>query len=185
MATEHSCPHCGGAFRIAEDSPEPEYLCPHCGGRVIVGAPAPAPAAPATGAVLKRACPACGVRYASDRRRCPGCGAGYRESKIVRDEIREGRHRNGFEMERAGVNLGVLGGLLMIGLAAAWFFVGLAAGWIFFYPPILAAIGLFALLKGLFTGNLAGGRARRVRTRSARRPRGPRERGRSRGSRSR
>lgn len=176
MASDHSCPHCDGEFRIVESAPEPEYLCPHCGGRVVLGAPAPAAAAPAGGIVLKRACPACGVRYPTDVQHCPECGAGYREAKLVKEEIREGRHRGSFDLERRGVNMGVLGGLLMIGIAAAWFFAGLAAGIIFFYPPILALIGVFALFRGLFTGNLAGARPRRVRTRSARTPRGRRGR---------
>jgi hypothetical protein len=50
----------------------------------------------------------------------------------------------------------MLGGLAMMAIALVWFFGGLAAGVIFFYPPILFVIGLVGLLRGLFTGNLAG-----------------------------
>ncbi len=64
-------------------------------------------------------------------------------------------------MERGGISMGVVGGLLMMGLAVIWFVVGLAYGWIFFYPPILFLIGLFAFFKGLITGNIAGRRRRR------------------------
>jgi len=66
--------------------------------------------------------------------------------------------RDSFALEKKGVDMGVVGGLLMMGGAAAWFFIGLAGGYIFFYPPVLFVIGIFALLKGLFTGNVAGKR---------------------------
>ncbi len=46
------------------------------------------------------------------------------------------------------VNAGVVGGLLMMGIAAAWFFIALAAGRIFFYPPILFVIGFISMIKG-------------------------------------
>lgn len=66
-----------------------------------------------------------------------------------------------FAPEKAGLRAGVVGGLLMMALAAVWFFGGLAVGYIFFYPPILFIVGLVGLLKGIFDGNLAGGRHRR------------------------
>lgn len=47
------------------------------------------------------------------------------------------------------VNSGVLGGLLMMVIAAVWFFLGLAANRIFFYPPVLFVIGFISILKGL------------------------------------
>jgi hypothetical protein len=47
------------------------------------------------------------------------------------------------------VNSGVVGGLLMLIIAAIWFGVGYSAGRIFFYPPILAIIGLVSIVKGL------------------------------------
>lgn len=61
-----------------------------------------------------------------------------------------------FAPEKRGVEKGVIGGIVMIGIAVVWFFVGLEAGYIFFYPPILFLIGVYALLKGLFTGNFSG-----------------------------
>jgi hypothetical protein len=51
------------------------------------------------------------------------------------------------------MNAGVIGGLLMILIAVVWFVVGLAGGIIFFYPPVLAVIGLIAIAKGLSGGN--------------------------------
>ena len=61
-----------------------------------------------------------------------------------------------FGPEKKGISKGAAGGLAMMAIAVVWFVVGYAAGVIFFYPPILFAIGVFALLKGLATGNLAG-----------------------------
>jgi hypothetical protein len=49
-------------------------------------------------------------------------------------------------------NSGVVGGLLMILIAVVWFVVGLMGGYIFFYPPILAVIGIIAIIKGCVNG---------------------------------
>ena len=61
-----------------------------------------------------------------------------------------------FAPEKAGVKKGVLGGVIMMVIAAVWFFGGLAGGYIFYYPPILFVIGLYALVKGIMDGNVAG-----------------------------
>jgi len=61
-----------------------------------------------------------------------------------------------FAPEKAGIKKGVIGGLIMIGIATVWFIGGLSIGLIFFYPPILFLIGIYALLKGLVTGNVNG-----------------------------
>ncbi|MBN8577820.1 MAG: hypothetical protein J0L66_12815 [Cytophagales bacterium] len=61
-----------------------------------------------------------------------------------------------FAPEKAGIKKGVLGGVVMMVIAAVWFFGGLAAGYIFYYPPILFVIGLYAFIKGLIDGNVAG-----------------------------
>ena len=45
----------------------------------------------------------------------------------------------------------------MITMVNTSFVAGWAAGYIYFYPPILFVIGLFAMIYGLATGNLAGG----------------------------
>lgn len=49
------------------------------------------------------------------------------------------------------VNSGMIGGLLMMIIAAVWFGVGYWGGRIFFHPPIQFIIGLFSLLEGLFS----------------------------------
>jgi hypothetical protein len=61
-----------------------------------------------------------------------------------------------FAAEKKGFSMGMLGGLLMMAIAAVWFFVGMAAGYIYFYPPILFVMGIVALIKGMADGNVAG-----------------------------
>lgn len=61
-----------------------------------------------------------------------------------------------FGPEKAGIQAGVLGGLLMMGGATVWFVLGLMCDRIFFYPPILFVIGVIALIRGIITGNIAG-----------------------------
>ena len=61
-----------------------------------------------------------------------------------------------FTPEQKGIDNGMAGGIAMMVIAAVWFGAGYLAGVIFFYPPILFLIGVFAFLKGLFTGNVAG-----------------------------
>ena len=63
-----------------------------------------------------------------------------------------------FAPERRGISAGMVGGIIMMVIAVVWFVLGWMAGIIFIYPPILFVIGLFAFFKGLFTGNVAGGR---------------------------
>jgi len=70
-----------------------------------------------------------------------------------RREISSRAPRVAFEEGWFGsMNAGVVGGVLMILIAVIWFVAGLAGGIIFFYPPILAAIGLIAIVKGLMGG---------------------------------
>ena len=51
------------------------------------------------------------------------------------------------------VNSGVIGGLLMVVIAIAWFGAGLAADRILIYPPFLLVIGCISAIKGLFGGS--------------------------------
>ncbi len=184
MATPVVCPTCRQSFTVTDSTPGTEYDCPHCSrrmrlaGGVTNAAPPPPPrgnGAPARKQkfVLERTCPACGARYPTNEPRCPHCGAGYREARIRRDN--PDQDPEFFGPEKRGISAGVVGGLVMITIAVVWFLGGLAVGIIFFYPPILAAIGIYALIKGLVTGNVLGERnrsrgRRRGRSRSARTP---------------
>jgi hypothetical protein len=51
-------------------------------------------------------------------------------------------------VEGSVFNGGVLGGVVAMMVAVAWFLAGLANDVIFFYPPILFVIGLGAFFKG-------------------------------------
>lgn len=61
-----------------------------------------------------------------------------------------------FGPEKTAFEYGVVGGIAMMVIAVVWFVGGLMCDYIFFYPPVLFIIGLFALIKGLATGNFAG-----------------------------
>ena len=171
------CPHCGRRFSMVEVS-GPSVPCPGCGESVSAGpqagapikraepkptAPTGQPAAAAPGAAparktisLKKTCPACGTQFPGDDSKCPQCGASYKAAKIQRDD--PDADGGAFAPEKKGIQSGVIGGIAMIAIAAIWFFGGLAAGYIFYYPPILALIGIYAVIKGLATGNLSGGK---------------------------
>ena len=58
----------------------------------------------------------------------------------------------------------------MILIAVVWFVAGYIAGYIYFYPPILAAIGVYGVVKGIADGNFAGRRTQRGAINAARRP---------------
>ncbi len=161
------CRSCGESVDVA--APGPATTLPSSSeGDVIVrarmpGGGDPSPAASASGAPptasrgLQRTCPKCSERFPAARgTRCPACGTDGRE---VREAVeRERLHGDGWAPERAGLNAGVLGGITMLAIACIWFFAGYQAGTIFFYPPVLALLGIFGIVKGLSEGNLAGER---------------------------
>jgi hypothetical protein len=105
---------------------------------------------------LQRSCPRCGAQLPTGRSRCPDCGVSYRAARAEREGEREAV--DSFAPEKAGIQAGVAGGLIMIVIAAVWFFVGYSSGRIFIYPPILAALGVFAIVKGLLDRNFTGER---------------------------
>ena len=94
------------------------------------------------------------------------CDCGYDfESKSVKDsylsakeqeQIRESQNGDLYTAAKIGINKGVLGGIMMMAVAAIWFIAGYQAGVFFYYPPIIFAIGIYAFLKGIYTGNISG-----------------------------
>ena len=173
------CPGCGKAMQIEEAHRGMDVSCPWC--RQVIRVPAqrtpPPPARPPApgrgqapsrqrkGAAILRTCPNCGSKLPSGKSRCVECGVSYRAAMDARQDELSGD--DGFAPERAAVGAGVLGGVILIVIAGVWFYFGYQAGRIFFYPPVLALIGVFAIGKGIADGNLAGGGGRR------RSPRGP------------
>ena len=111
-------------------------------------------------------CSECGEHNETDAQFCIECGNHFTESQLnatstpgskppvlVEQKTEDGGF---FSLEKKGINMGVKGGILMIIIAVVWFFGALAAGWIFYYPPILGVIGVYAVIKGLATGNIQG-----------------------------
>jgi hypothetical protein len=80
-------------------------------------------------------------------------------AKIARRE--RARDNDGFAMERKAIGMGVIGGILLMVVAAVWFFLGLAAGRVFIYPPILFCMGIYAIITGIYDGVTGKGKARR------------------------
>ncbi len=109
---------------------------------------------------LTRACPACGKRFPVSEPACPSCGAKYTVAARAAARAADDPLR----LERSMLNTGVVGGAALIILAAVWFFIGLQAGYVFFYPPILAAVGIGAIVKSV-TATRPRSYGRRIRTR--------------------
>jgi hypothetical protein len=181
-----SCPACRKKLRLAAKALGKKAKCPACQTVIQIPATAPGsavapavapPAAPAVAkAVVPRAtAPASPVfepttwsdselfdvapsRAATPAETTfPDLGAGS-PAKI---KYPKPAQRGSFRAEKKGIDNGVLGGLGMIAGAVIWFVVGWACGYIFFYPPILLLIGVFAVVKGLMTGNITGRKRRR------------------------
>jgi len=112
-------------------------------------------------AELRRTCPNCGERYRTSKHKCPECGAGYRSTLWKQESERES---DSSDLAPMGVGLqgDVAGGVVMIGVAAVWFWVGYERDYTQQYAPLLAAIGVLAVLKGLRDAKGVGrGRRRR------------------------
>lgn len=71
-------------------------------------------------------------------------------------QAKEDEDTGTFSPEKKAIQKGVLGGLGMMAIAVIWFVVGWMSGYIYFYPPILFAIGIYALIKGIRNGNISG-----------------------------
>lgn len=154
---EAKCPGCGNRIQIAEEHRGTTVECPWCRKHLRVpAAPAPKPAqAPAPARAPARAptrAPTRGPVRAPVRR----SGAALQRARQSQRE-----DHDAFALERSAFNAGVVGGIALIVVAGVWFYLGYKAGYIFFYPPILAVIGLAAIVNGL----AGGGRRRRSRRR--------------------
>lgn len=132
MPPEVTCPSCEDAVDAPAELAGTEVFCPTCGGRMRLPEQFGRGGAPGA----------------------PGSG----RSPTANLQRRRAREPDHWAPERAAFNMGMLGGLGMMAIAAVWFFVGLAAGIIYFYPPLLFLIGLVGLANGAMQGNVAGRR---------------------------
>jgi hypothetical protein len=176
MAIRLQCPVCRVNLLCPDDKAGKQGKCSSCGSSFTVpgGAEAPTPAASSAPAAFSR--PATPSTLAAPSRPVtPSAPANLAELSALMKETgaapRADRNYDvpglapntggAFAPEKKGISMGVVGGIIMIAIAVVWFVVGYAAGFIFFYPPILAVIGMFAIVKGIATGNVAGERYRR------------------------
>lgn len=61
---------------------------------------------------------------------------------------------HGFFLESWFLQRGVVGGIALILIAAAWYFIAREQGHIFYYPPVLALIGVVGIAGGVRSGKL-------------------------------
>ncbi len=108
-------------------------------------------------------CPKCGLINPESAIRCD-CGYDF-ESKSIKSsylstkeqqQIKEAQKGDLYAAAKIGINKGVVGGIIMISIAAIMFIVGKMIGGFFYYSPVQFAIGVFALVKGIVKGNITG-----------------------------
>lgn len=148
MTIAIACP-CGARIEATEASAGKEINCPKCSTPHIVPGSGASPVMPMPGAgPAPGSGPGAGMG--------PGGGGLPGAARMGGVAPRQTVGGGTFAPERMGIRKGMVGGLVMMAIAAVWFFGGLAAGYIFYYPPILFIVGVYAFLKGLFTGNIRG-----------------------------
>jgi hypothetical protein len=76
-------------------------------------------------------------------------------------QVEKGKYNHGFGWEHRGWDKGMLGGLMLMAVGAAWFLGGWAVGIHFHYPIVLFVVGLVGFFRGLITGNVTGNSAGR------------------------
>ena len=146
------CPGCRRSVTVSEDLSASVILCPHCKGTVRLANASSVPGseeepAPPPRIELQRTCPVCDAKFPADRDRCPECRTNYEEARGL--GAHGVRQSDMFAPERAVLSMGVWGGGLLILIAVVWFVWGWVTGYIFFYPPILAVIGIIGVWRGL------------------------------------
>lgn len=145
----------------ASDSASPGTARPEGGG------PVPLSQVQQARVALQRTCPNCKAKFPAELRACDSCGTNYESARGMGGSAHAGRPGSADAIEGLLASRGVVGGLILIGVAVVWFVIGWQNGYIFFYPPILALIGVGAIVSDLLTRS----DRRRARQRSARRRR--------------
>ena len=151
------CPQCGQQLTVPISAMGKQGRCPNCKHVFLLSATAEPPGvATAADVSPEEADPDYGLSPLPEPAGAPAGtynAAGPAQVPAAAAE----RYGHGFGWEHRGWDAGMMGGLVMMVIAAVWFFGGLAIGIRFFYPPILFIIGLVGFVRGLFTGNVSGG----------------------------
>jgi hypothetical protein len=164
---------CGATLQAKDEHAGKKTRCPSCGKIQPIPAAAPPPARPTFSLSKEEEIP--DALPAEDGKKVKGSDTyGFADQPSPRPKVREplerprvtksgGRAaaRGGgggfFGPEMGAMSYGVLGGLAMMAIAVIWFVAGLFFDYIFFYPPILFVIGIVAVVRGVMSGNIAGG----------------------------
>ncbi len=160
MSIPLSCP-CGRSFNIKDDLAGRKIRCPAC--KSILAVPAAVLLEAVEDGEPAEALPVQSSRRAAIQAEPPEVLPARRRSRDDDDEEerRPVKRRPKLRRESSrdpnvkkqsgfgGINAGVGGGLLMILIAVVWFVPCAAMGVYFIYPPILAVIGVVAIIKGL------------------------------------
>ena len=118
----------------------------------------------------RRTCPTCGTPVTVDPAQTvaapppqPGAAGAGLAAMRAEVEAQEGplggpTKGNGFFERGVGFEIwcldrSILGGAALILAAIVWFVIGWWCGYIFFYPPILAVLGIVAILKSVLGGD--------------------------------
>lgn len=98
-------------------------------------------------------CPKCKKETPSIFRICQNCKSDLEQYKADRNKALEGTGDHdlgsGFALESIIINLGPVGGILIMVISIFWFFYDLMIDKIYFYPPALFFIGLYGLISGI------------------------------------
>ena len=136
-----SCPTCRRSLTYPAGMKGDNRTCPTCGTPVTVD-PAQTVAAPP---------PQPGAADAS-------LAAMRAEAGVPEGPLGEPAKGNGFFDRGVGFEIwcldrGILGGAALILAAIVWFVIGWWGGYIYFYPPVLAVLGIVAILKSVLGGD--------------------------------
>ena len=136
-----SCPTCRRSLTYPAGMKGDRRKCPACGTPVTVdpaqtvAAPPPQPGAADAGLAAMRA--------EAGAQECPPGGPTEANGFFDR----------GVGFETRCLDAGILGGAALLRAAIVWFVIGWWCGYIFFYPPILAVLGIVAILRSVLGGD--------------------------------
>jgi hypothetical protein len=98
-------------------------------------------------------CPNCKKETTSLIRICQNCKADLEKYRAERNNAIEGTGEidfgAGLKIESMLINIGPIGGVILMAVSILWFFAGLMNNSIYFYPPVLFIIGIIGFFAGI------------------------------------